>query len=69
MNTTSQMKGWGEFNGESPCPCLTGLRKYIEDNNLSVYSEHGEEPSGWVNVHCPNHWRTYEVTLKPPFEV
>ena len=58
---------WGNWGGEPPCEHLLSLRNYLEDTGLSVYSEHGESPNGWVNVHCPKCHRTYGVTLQEPF--
>lgn len=46
------------------CRHILDLRAYLESNGLSVWSEHGEQPSGWVNVHCEKCHRTEEITLR-----
>jgi hypothetical protein len=46
------------------CPHIQELRAYLESAGLSVWSEHGESPSGWVNVHCEKCHRTEEITLR-----
>ena len=46
------------------CKHLLALRAFLVDNGLKVWSEHGEEPAGWVNVSCGHCSRTYEITLK-----
>jgi len=59
---------WGQYGKEPPCEHLLELRKFLEENEIDVWSEHGEMPMGWVNVHCEKCKRTYEVTLLKPFE-
>jgi len=41
------------------CDCLNGLRAYLNEHQMSVYSEH--EENGWVNVNCQH--MTYETEL------
>jgi len=60
---------WGYYGDKPPCEHLLALRKFLEDNDMGVYSEHGEGPMGWVNVHCEKCGRGYEVTLDDPWEV
>lgn len=61
------MSGWGCWGDAPPCVHLMALRAVIEQHGLSVYSELGTDPAGWVNVHCPACSRTYEVTLQEPW--
>lgn len=56
---------WGKYGDEEPCVHLIALREFLQANCLAVYSEHGEQPSGWVNVFCDVCRRTYETTLQP----
>ena len=66
---TEPFEGWGEYNGKRPCIHLRRLREYLVENKLSIMSEHGIQPDGWVNVHCAKcrPGKTYEVTLTDPF--
>ena len=57
--------GWGMWGEQPPCEHLTALREFLEQHKLTVWSEHGEEPHGWVNVGCDVCRRTYETTLRP----
>ena len=50
------------------CKHLLALRRYLYDYSMEIWSEHGEEPAGWVNVSCPECRRTYEVVLRQPHE-
>ena len=59
----SDLRDWGTYGDEPPCVHLRQLRALLEASGLSIYSEHGVEPQGWVNVHCPHCGRTYETTL------
>jgi hypothetical protein len=54
---------WGFWGQEPPCAHLKALRRFIENSPLEVYSEHGEQPAGWVNIHCRKCHRTYETVL------
>lgn len=56
---------WGRYGSEPPCEHLIELREFLENNQITVWSEHGEEPAGWVNLHCTRCGRTYETTLRP----
>ena len=58
------VKKWGMYGDEPPCIHLLSLRDFLEANNLEIYSEHGVDPSGWVNIHCPQCGRTYETLLR-----
>lgn len=55
--------GWGRFGDEAPCEHLLALRDFLEAQGLGVWSEHGEEPQGWVNVSCEACRRTYQTVL------
>lgn len=39
-------------NLRGECPHVVALRVYLRDQQISVWSECGEEPNGWVNVKC-----------------
>lgn len=39
-------------NLRGECPHVVALRAYLRDHQISVWSECGEEPNGWVKVHC-----------------
>ena len=54
---------WGRFGSEEPCSHLRRLRIFLEDEGMSITSEHGLEPAGWVNVYC-SCGRTYETVLR-----
>lgn len=69
MIEASKLGKWGKYNGELPCLHLVALRRFLEATRLSIWSERGENPEGWVNVHCDQCDRTYEVTLAPPWRV
>lgn len=56
---------WGRFGDEPPCSHLVALLDYLRVNRLDIWSEHGSQPDGWVNVHCESCHRTYETTLDP----
>ena len=58
---------WGYWRKEPPCEHLLALRAFLETNEMTVRSEHGEEPHGWVNVHCEKCHRTYGTVLRPPW--
>lgn len=64
----NDMEPWGKWGDEPACTPLLSLRRFLEDNHMSVWSEHGESPDGWVNVGCADCRRTYEVTLQAPWE-
>lgn len=51
-------------DNESECEHVRALRKYLAVSEIEVYSEHGEEPAGWVNVRCERCKRVYETTLR-----
>ena len=59
---------WGAYGDEPPCEHLLALRGYLEEHGLSVWGELTEQPGGWVNVGCETCGRTYEVTLREPWE-
>lgn len=62
------MKGWGYYNRNTPpCEHLVALREFLVRNRMSVWSEHGEGPWGWVNIHCGQCNRTYETVLQAPW--
>ncbi|KKN32420.1 hypothetical protein LCGC14_0814080 [marine sediment metagenome] len=65
------MKGWGRYNRTTPaCDHLISLREFLVRNRMSVYSEHGEEPDGWINwinIHCKQCHRVYEEVLQAPW--
>ncbi len=63
MNQNSWPKRWGYFGNEPPCNHLIELRSFLETFGLDVYSEHGE-PDRWVNVHCQQCHKTYEVSFR-----
>lgn len=52
------------MNGE--CEHVLALRAYLRENGIRVYSEDGEEPAGWVNIHCTKCNVIYEDTLNRP---
>jgi hypothetical protein len=43
------------------CEHIAALRKFLREQGLDLWSEHGE--GGWVNVRCESCRRTYEVVL------
>lgn len=53
---------WGYYGDKPPCEHLIALRKFLEDNEIKIYSEHEED--GWVNVRCKKCQRIYETTLR-----
>jgi len=59
---------WGYYNNDPPCEHLLALRKFLEEKDMEVWSEHGTGPHGWVNVHCAACKKTYETTLQTPWE-
>ena len=59
---------WGKYGSAAPCEHLVSLRAFLEANGLGVWAEHSEQPAGWCNVHCKACHRTYEVTLREPWE-
>lgn len=58
-------KQWGLYGSAPACEHLITLLRFLMDQEMDVWSEHGEEPSGWVNVNCHRCNRTYETTLDP----
>lgn len=60
---------WGHYADELPCKHLLDLRRFLEENQMSIWAEHSEGPQGWVNVRCEQCNRTHEITLREPFEV
>lgn len=64
----SDASRWGYFGNRPPCAHLVALRAFLEASEMAVYSEHGEDPKGWVNVVCSQCARTYETTLCEPWE-
>jgi len=57
---------WGMWGSEEPCKHLKKLREFLEKNDMTVWSQHGQ-PNGWVNVHCTDCSRTYETVLQEPW--
>lgn len=43
------------------CEHISELEKYLAENKLHIWSEHGED--GFVNIHCTTCKTTYEVVL------
>ncbi len=37
---------------KEPCEHMLALAALAGVLRLRIYSEHGEEPAGWVNIHC-----------------
>ena len=58
---------WGYWGKEPPCEHLVALRTFLEGNQMEITSEHGIDPSGWVNVSGESCSRTYETVLRPPW--
>lgn len=56
-------KEWGRYGNKPPCEHLIALRNFLAKTGLAIWSEHGEQPAGWVNVSCPHCHRTYETEL------
>jgi hypothetical protein len=50
---------------KSVCEHVTGLRAEMRARGIEIWSEHGEQPHGWVNVFCGICKRTFEVTMRP----
>lgn len=48
-----------------PCEHVEALRVEMRTRRITIWSEHGEQPHGWVNVHCDLCKRTYEITMRP----
>ena len=63
------MSEWNHYGKEPPCEHLLTLHAFLESTNIGIWSEHDEQPAGWVNVQCFHCHRTYEVTLRPPWEI
>jgi hypothetical protein len=59
---------WGMYGDKEPCGHLLALHQFLIENEMEIYGEGTEDPSGWVNVHCERCNRTYEVTLMDPWE-
>ena len=60
---------WGMYGKEPACEHLLALRAYLEDQDIQIWGEKTESPTGWVGVYCHRCKRVYEVTLREPFEV
>ena len=60
-------KKWGYYGDEPPCEHLLALRRFLEENEMTIWSEHGTNPFGWVNIHCSKCGRTYETVLDEPW--
>ena len=45
------------------CEHVQALRAWLRKHGISIRSEHGEEPDGWVNVTCSTCATTQEITL------
>lgn len=56
---------WGHYGMEPPCEHLIALLDYLRRHRMDVWSEHGEDPPGWVNAYCETCHRTYNTTLDP----
>ena len=54
---------WGRWDPDPPCAHLLALRNALASLQMAVWSEHGVEPSGWVNVRCTHCMKTYEICL------
>lgn len=54
---------WGEYGEKKPCRHLLALRDFMKSTGMDVWSEHGTEPGGWVNIGCSSCRRTYEAVL------
>lgn len=54
---------WGDYGESGPCKHLLALRDFMKENWLDIWSEHGVEPDGWVNIGCGQCCRTYEAVL------
>lgn len=37
---------------KEPCQHIIELSRIAREMGLSIWSEQGEEPAGWVNIHC-----------------
>jgi len=46
------------------CEHVKALHAYLREWQLDIYSEHGEEPQGWVNVHCRRCKKTFEISIR-----
>ena len=56
---------WGDMKCiDEGCEHVRMLRAYLKAEKLSVYSEHGENPQGWVNASCERCRGTYETLLQ-----
>ena len=49
------------------CEHVAALRSDMRARGITIWSEHGECPQGWVNVHCEACHRTFEVTMRPTY--
>lgn len=47
------------------CAHVEMLRTEMQRLGVTIWSEHGEQPAGWVNVHCRDCQLTFEVTMRP----
>ncbi len=64
----AQRRRWGMYGDKPPCTHLLQLRDAIRKLGIEIWSERGEDPQGWVNVWCGECHRTYQTTLRPPWE-
>lgn len=58
-----EVSAQGGAVSDDRCEHVRELEALMRQMRLDVYSEHGEEPDGWVNVHCRRCHRTYEIRL------
>jgi hypothetical protein len=56
---------WGFYGDKPPCEHLLALRAFLESMDMWVKGELTD--TGWVNVHCRECARTYEVEMMPPW--
>lgn len=48
----SESDRWGYSGDDPPCKHLLALRALLAEQKITIYSEHGEQPAGWVNIYC-----------------
>ena len=46
-----------------PCIHILEVRDYCKRLGITIWSEHGEDPAGWVNIYCQTCHRTLESAL------
>jgi uncharacterized protein YbdZ (MbtH family) len=46
-----------------PCEHILELARIAKEMGISIWSEHGEQPAGWVNIFCEKCKGTCETAV------